>query len=298
MKIYTKVPSTQPYDFSEGSAVAIGKFDGIHRGHRRILDRVRGAAPLRSVAFTFSNNPLSLLRPKLCPPPLTSPKQRLELLAAEGLDACVMVEFDEAVAAISAERFIEDVLVGALNARLVVLGADFRFGFGGFGDAELLKRIGELHGFSVEVVTWVTEWGHQHVSSSLIREAVLHGDIEAAVRMLGRLPVVRGEVLQSDSQGSEYGSSTLTLGGHIEGLVPADGVYAGWVEAGRERYAATILVGVDITFGAERESRVKAVLPDFAGNLDGLRIEISFSERLPGVPLPLPNGRHMIGLVQ
>lgn len=283
MRIIETLETIDPADFPEGSAVAIGKFDGIHLGHRAILERVRGAAPLRSVVFTFANNPLSLLRPERCPRPLTSREQRIEAFETAGIDCCAMVEFDADLAAIPAEEFVERVLVGRLNAKLVVLGGDFRFGRGGAGDPDLLRRMGERLGFSVDVVGWVTDEGPQQVSSSRIREVILAGDVVAATRMLGREPSVRGEVVHGDARGRELGFPTANLGGRIEGLVPADGVYAGRAVIGGVAHPAAISVGVNLTFEPDGEPRVEAYLLDFSGDLYGERIEVRFAERLRGM---------------
>lgn len=283
MQIYETIQAIDPAAFPGGTAVAIGKFDGLHRGHRAILDRVRDAAPLSSVVFTFANNPLSFLKPGSCPPALSSREQRLEAFEAAGIDACAMIAFDESVAAIPAERFVEEVLVGRLQAKLIVLGADFRFGHGGAGDAVLLRSMGERFGFAVEVVDWVRGPHHEQVSSSRIREAITGGDIGAATRMLGRPPAVRGEVVYGDARGRELGFPTANLGGRIEGLIPADGVYAGWAEVGGKRYVAAISVGVNLTFEPDGEPRVEAFLLDFSENIYGERIEVFFRERLRGM---------------
>lgn len=283
MQVFETIEALRPEEFPAGSAVAIGKFDGIHRGHRAILEHVLETAPLRSVVFTFANNPLSVLRPEKCPAALTSREQRLEAFEAAGVDACAMINFDASVAAISAERFVEDVLVKRLRAKLVVLGADFRFGHGGSGDAALLRSMGERFGFEVEVVDWVRVAPHEEVSSSRIREAIVGGDITAATRMLGRPPVVRGEVVHGDARGRELGFPTANLGGRIEGLIPADGVYAGWAEVDGERHVAAISVGVNLTFEPDGDPRVEAFLLDYSANLYGKRIEVFFGKRLRGM---------------
>src|SRR5690606_6990608 len=130
VQLIATLDAIDPAQFAGGTAVAIGKFDGLHRGHLAILDALqRRATPeaLHTVVFTFTNNPLSVLRPELCPSPLTTPEQRADLIAAEGIDTCVMVEFDEELSKTSAEDFVVDVLVRKLNVKHVVLGADFRF---------------------------------------------------------------------------------------------------------------------------------------------------------------------------
>src|SRR5690606_14390122 len=130
--------------------------------------------------------------------------------------------------------------------------------------AALLRSMGERFGFEVEVVDWVRIAPHEEVSSSRIREAIVGGDITAATRMLGRPPVVRGEVVHGDARGRELGCPTANLGGRIEGLIPADGVYAGWAEVDGERHVAAISVGVNLTFEPDGDPRVEAFLLDYS----------------------------------
>lgn len=276
-----------PADASaRGTAVAIGKFDGVHLGHRALLERVAFVAAERDLepaVFTFANNPLSLLRPELCPQPIMSRQQRLDALAELGVSACVMVPFDAELAAMPAEEFVERVLVGQLRAKHLCLGSDFRFGHRGAGDAALLVTMGERLGFTVEVIEQVEDPELGRVSSSRIREAILQGDVAVAARMLGRPVEVRGEVVRGDARGRELGFPTANLGGEIEGLVPADGVYAGWATVRGERYRAAVSVGVNLTFEPEGEPRVEAYLIDFDGDLYGERIAVEFAEWLRGM---------------
>nr|WP_233613699.1 bifunctional riboflavin kinase/FAD synthetase [Leucobacter edaphi] len=274
-----------PADTGAGSCVAIGKFDGLHLGHQAILRRLveeARADGLRTVVVTFRNNPLSYLKPEACPQPLMSPEQRLEAFEEAGIDLCVMVEFDADFARIPAEDFVADVLVGRLGAKHVIMGADFRFGHRGAGDGELLAELGERFGFTAEVVDWVGH-GDDQVSSSRVRAAVAAGDVDAAARMLGRAPAVRGEVVRGDARGREIGFPTANLGGRIEGLVPADGVYAGWTTIEGERRIAAISVGNNPTFTPEGQSRVEAFLLDFDGDLYGKRMRVEFAHRLRGM---------------
>lgn len=282
-RVFRTVEAITPELFIEGSAVAIGKFDGVHRGHRAILARVREAAPLTSVALTFANHPLSFLRPEACPLAISSPDQRIEQFGELGIDACAMVDFDEQFSSISAEEFVRELLVDRLNAKLIVIGGDFRFGHGGAGDVELLRRMGSELGFEVDVVDWVTGDNADSVSSSLIREAIGAGDAVAAERMLGRPAAVRGEVVHGDARGRELGVPTANLGGRIEGLIPADGVYAGWATVRGERHVAAISVGVNLTFEPDGDPRVEAFLLDFSGDLYGETIEVQFKKRLRGM---------------
>lgn len=215
-----------------------------------------------------------------------SREQRLEGFEAAGVDDCVMIEFDEAVASIPAADFVRGVLVGRLRAKHIIMGADFRFGHRGAGDGELLRELGERYGFKAETLQLVAADGTGQVSSSRVREAVLAGDVEAAGRMLGRSPVVRGEVVRGDARGREIGFPTANLGGEIEGLVPADGVYAGWAVLGEgdaDPRPAAISVGNNPTFTPDALSRVEAFLLDFSGDLYGQRIEVRFAHRLRGM---------------
>ena len=135
------------------SAVTVGKFDGMHTGHRAVVARlleISRERTLSSVVMTFDRNPLSLLKPERCPPALVSNDQKLELLASTGLDAALMVRFDEEFSAIPASEFLQAILVDALHARVLMVGADFRFGAGGAGTVETLRNFGRIHGIDVD----------------------------------------------------------------------------------------------------------------------------------------------------
>ncbi|SJN12949.1 Riboflavin kinase / FMN adenylyltransferase [Leucobacter sp. 7(1)] len=287
MRVIQTLAEIVPADFEVGSCVAIGKFDGLHLGHQSILRRLVADARADrqlAVVFTFANNPLSFLNPERCPQPLMSRAQRLEAFAAAGVDVCVMVEFDADFAAIPAPEFVTEVLVDQLHARHVIMGSDFRFGHRGAGDGALLRELGDTHGFTAESVAWVEDPLVGSMSSSRTRDAVLAGDVETASRMLGRPPAVRAEVVHGDARGRELGFPTANLGGTVEGLVPADGVYAGWVLLGaeRERRIAAISVGNNPTFTPNEQSRVEAFVLDFEGDLYGQPIEVQFAHRLRG----------------
>ncbi|OCG74342.1 bifunctional riboflavin kinase/FAD synthetase [Microbacterium sediminis] len=283
-----------PADFGE-SIVAIGKFDGVHAGHRAIIERVLIASAggaLRTVAVTFDRNPLAVLRPEKCPRPLVGNAQKIELLAATGLDATLMLRFDEAQAAEEAGDFVRRVLVHALRARRVLVGRDFRFGRGGAGDVDLLQRLGREHGFEVDVIDDIASTGDgRRVSSTWIRELLSEGDVTTAAKLLGRLPSVTGEVVHGLQRGRELGFPTANLGPDAEGFVPADGVYAGWlvVRSGgtdlrRTKYPAAISVGVNPTFGDVDQSQVEAyVLDETALDLYGRRVDVQFQQRLRGM---------------
>ncbi|WP_261164752.1 bifunctional riboflavin kinase/FAD synthetase [Microbacterium sp. Marseille-Q6965] len=286
-------PSQIPPDFGQ-SIVAIGKFDGVHAGHRAIIERMIAAAAssgLRSVAVTFDRNPLALLAPQRCPRPLVGNRQKVELLAGTGLDAALMLRFDEALAAEDAGDFVRRVLVGALRARRVLVGRDFRFGRAGAGDVALLERLGGEHGFTVDVIDDIAsaEDGRR-VSSTWIRELLTQGDVSRAATLLGRLPAVSGEVVHGLKRGRELGFPTANLSPDAEGFVPADGVYAGWLVVrapegqAAGRYPAAISVGANPTFGDVDASQVEAYVLDQTDlDLYDVRVDVLFQERLRGM---------------
>lgn len=283
-------PADVPPGFGP-SVVAIGKFDGVHTGHRAVIDRARveAADGAQVVAVTFDRNPLSVLRPDRCPPDVIGPHQKLELLERAGVDATLLLTFDEARAAQPAEEFVREVLVDALAARTVLVGRDFRFGAGGAGDPDLLERLGERDGFRVDVVDDVRAvHADRRVSSTWIREALAAGDIATAARLLGRAPSVWGEVVHGLKRGRELGYPTANLSPELEGFVPADGVYAGWLidvdGARRISYPAAISIGTNPTFDDVHQRQVEVyVLDETDLDLYGHHVEVRFVERVRGM---------------
>lgn len=283
-------PGEVPADFGP-SVVAIGKFDGVHTGHRAVIDRARveAADGAKVVAVTFDRNPLSVLRPEKCPPDVIGPHQKLELLERAGVDATLLLTFDEALAAVPADVFVRRILVEALAARTVLVGRDFRFGAGGAGDPDLLVRMGAEHGFRVDVVDDVRAvHADRRVSSTWIREALAAGDIATASRLLGRAPSVWGEVVHGLKRGRALGYPTANLSADLEGFVPADGVYAGWlVDAEGTRrvsYPAAISIGTNPTFDDVHHRQVEAYVLDETGlDLYGHHVEVRFVERVRGM---------------
>jgi riboflavin kinase/FMN adenylyltransferase len=258
------------------SAVTIGNFDGVHRGHqavlRRLVDTARSAG-LAAVAITFDPHPLAVLHPDRAPAALTTPAHRLELLSASGLAAVLVMEFTRELAAWSPQRFVDEVLVGALDARLVVVGHDMRFGHRNSGDVDTLRELGEHRGYAVEVVDDLGSADDAHPSgrrwsSTWLRALLIEGDVEAAADVLGRPHRVTGVVVHGDHRGRELGFPTANLAQDSVGVVPADGVYAGWlvrldlaeVLADR-RLPAAVSVGTNPTFDG-RQRRVEAYVLD------------------------------------
>lgn len=268
------------------SAVTIGKFDGVHRGHRAVIDRIRTIAAegdLRAVVVTFDRNPLALLAPDKCPDSLVSVRQKLELLATTGVDATVLLPFDRALASVPATEFVERVLVDTLQAKAVLVGSDFRYGARGAGDVALLQDLGAKFGFTVEVVDDVRPEGERRVSSTWIRELLAEGDVRHATRLLGHTPAVSGIVVHGAKRGRELGYPTANLSPESEGLIPADGVYAGWLTDAGTRYPAAISVGDNPTFEGVAKKQVEAYVLDRELDLYDHVVDVEFVERLRGM---------------
>jgi riboflavin kinase/FMN adenylyltransferase len=272
------------------SAVAIGKFDGVHAGHRAVIERLNEAATAagsRSVAVTFDRNPLATIRPDRCPENVVTVERKLELLGELGLDAALVLTFDQEMAARSAEDFVVEILVGALQVSTVLVGQDFRFGHRGAGTPELLRELGPRYGFSVEVIDDVYLPGSaRRVSSSWIRELLMDGDVATAATVLGRYPDVRGEVVHGLKRGRELGFPTANLSTIVDAFVPADGVYAGWLvdhDTGI-RHPSAISVGTNPTFDDVLVRQVEAhVLGETGLDLYGHDVTVEFVERLRGM---------------
>lgn len=278
-----------PDDFGP-SVIAIGKFDGVHAGHRAVIEQLKARAAetgARAVAVTFDRNPLAVLRPDRCPENVVTVDRKLELLGELGLDATLLLTFDEALAALSAEDFVSEILVGALKVSSVLVGQDFRFGHRGAGTPELLRELGPRYGFTVEVVDDVYLPGSsRRVSSTWIRELLIEGDVAGAARVLGRYPDVRGVVVHGLKRGRELGFPTANLSTIVDAFVPADGVYAGWLvdhDSGI-RHPAAISVGTNPTFDDVLERQVEAhVVGETGLDLYGHDVSVVFTDHLRGM---------------
>ena len=270
------------------SVVTLGNFDGVHKGHRAVLTTVVEQAAARgakSVAVTFDPHPIAVLRPELAPQILTSLDQRLELLSGTGLDAVLVMEFTHEFAQWTPERFVVEVFVKALGARLVVVGEDTRFGVRNSGDVVALRRLGAEHGFEVLTLADVGNGGRW--SSSRVRDLVTTGDVSGVAEILGRPHRVCGEVVHGDHRGRELGYPTANLSRAAEGLIPADGVYAGLLirptlpdNHPDHTLPAAISIGTNPTF-AGTHRRVEAYVLDRTDlDLYGEIVAFEFIERL------------------
>jgi riboflavin kinase / FMN adenylyltransferase len=243
-------------------AVAIGTFDGVHLGHRRVLQAAADAGPTPTVV-TFQPHPRTALgnRVEL----LTTPERRLELIAESQIEDALVLEFTLELAALEPEEFIERVL-WPIGTKVIVAGEGFRFGRARRGDVELLRE----EGFDVRSVPLV-----DGVSSSNIRRLLKAGDVVAAAQLLGRSAEVEGTVVTGDARGGTLGFPTANLGIDPELLVPRNGIYAGEADGHR----AAVSVGTNPHYGGD-ELRVEAFLLDFEGDLYGRRLVVELWRRL------------------
>jgi riboflavin kinase/FMN adenylyltransferase len=262
------------------SVVALGVFDGVHLGHRAILDtavaRAR-ASRASAVACTFDRHPSEILQPDRAPLPITTVEERLTLIAESGITLTVVVPFTPELAAVEPEDFVRDVLVGQLGAREVVLGPNHRFGRGARGDAKLLREVGGQLGLRVDAVEPMDIDGAP-VSSSAIRSALKRGAVDAAARMLGRPYFLAGKIVAGAGRGRTLGFPTANIEAERPVLVPP-GVYACRLVVGDVVHRAVLNAGVRPTF-EETVFTLEAHVLDFAGDLYGRPVRLDFVEHL------------------
>lgn len=284
MRVFTDLDSV-PADIGR-TAVTIGKFDGVHAGHRAVIRQLLGVADaqsLASVVVTFDRHPLALLSPGSCPATLVGTERKIELLSSTGVDAALVLTFDRAFANQTPEEFVSRMLVDALHAKIVLVGSDFRFGARGAGDVGLLRELGRQHGFEVQLIDDVRLDGDRRVSSTWIRELLRDGDVEGAAELLGHIPTVRGMVVHGAKRGRELGFPTANLSPESQGLIPADGVYAGWLTDDGVRYPAAISVGNNPTFTGVPQKQVEAFVLDEDIDLYDHVVDVEFTHRIRGM---------------
>lgn len=262
--------------------VALGNFDGVHLGHQVVVRRAveegrrRGS---RVVAATFDPHPRAVLTPGSQPKLLTTLELRRKALLRYGVDEVREIRFDEELSRKSPEEFVRDVLVGEIGAEVVVVGENFRFGHKAAGNVGDLGRLMRRSGGEAYAVRVRSADGKSAISSTHIRALIAEGEVEEAAKLLGRPYVLRGEVVVGDRRGKTLGFPTANVLPDPDVVVPARGVYAGFVRVGEEIYAACTNVGVAPTF--ERgEGRVEAYLLDFEGDLYGCVVDVSFVHRI------------------
>ena len=249
---------------SESTVVVIGVFDGVHKGHQALLNRAKEIADGRTiVALTFDPHPRAVFAPDSVPPMLTTLADRVELLKIHNADQVAVMKFNEQFAAMSPEKFVEDILVKQLHVSTVIVGKNFTYGAKAAGTVGTLRADGAAHNFTVDVQDLAG--GEEVISSSRIRNLVLEGKVEEARDLLSRPHRLDGIVVHGEKRGREIGYPTANLG-KIDGqTIPADGIYAGWLTVGINFWPAAISIGTNPTFEGDRGRQVEAYALDQQG---------------------------------
>ena len=280
MQVFRGVPARAPHS----SVLTIGNFDGVHLGHvellRRLVARARSLA-MPAVVMTFEPHPREFFMPLAAPPRLSSLREKLELLAANGVDCVHVCRFDAGFAAVSAGDFIERLLVQGLAVRHLIVGDDFRFGRGRTGDFAMLQAAGETHRFQVEATPTVAFHG-ERVSSSAVRDALMAGNVARAGDLLGRPYCISGRVVHGDKRGRTLGFATANVGLKNR-KPPVSGVFAVTLEgAVGKPLPAVANVGVRPSVTEEGRATLEVHALDFEGDLYGRHVRVNFLARLRG----------------
>ena len=268
---------------ARGGAVSIGNFDGVHLGHRRIVERLLQRAREvdgPAIVFTFDPHPVRLLRPHESPPPLTWTERKAQLLKEQGVDWIVAYPTDEKLLQLSAQQFFDQIVDDALAAKAMVEGPNFFFGHNREGNVELLRDMTAKAGMTLDVVEPLSLDG-QLVSSSLIRQRIAAGDVAAAAHMLTHPYRIRGMVTHGAGRGAGLGFPTANLEA-IDTLLPAAGVFAGRAYLGAQPFPAAINIGPNPTFG-EHAHKVEVHVIDRELALYGEPLEVEFLAKLRDV---------------
>ncbi len=264
------------------SAVTLGVFDGVHRGHLHLLKALRDDAArleLSSAVLTFSNHPLTVLKPELPVVLLTPVAERMELLRASGVDTVIPISFTHELSQWSAEEFVA-ALIDELSMRHLVVGPDFALGRGREGTADVLAELGARHGFTVRVVEPL-EIGGTAARSSSVRASLASGDIAGATAILSRPYALSAPIVEGEGRGrSVLGYPTCNLGVSPVLALPADGIYAAWADIDGARLPAAVSVGIKPTFHEDGPRVVEAFVLDFSGDLYGKEVRLEFVTRL------------------
>lgn len=265
-------------------ALTIGTFDGVHRGHEAILDRVAAEAAalgVPSCVLTFEPHPREFFSPASAPARLTRLREKLEWFAQAGIARTHVARFDAKLAALSPERFLEEMVVQGLQAAWLLVGKDFRFGARRAGDFALLARAADRHGFALEAMPDVTQGG-ERVSSSGIRTALEAGDLEGAAALLGRRYTMSGRVAHGEGLGRKLGYPTANL--PLRRRPPLSGIFVveAELEETEQRLRGAASVGTRPTIREHARPLLEVHLLDFEGDLYGRHLRVTFLERLRG----------------
>ena len=242
--------------------IAIGIFDGVHAGHQQIIDIAKHQGDV--TVMTFDPHPASVIAPERTPTQLATVKDRIQLLKKAGATAVEVVNFNKEFSQLSPDQFIEDILVGRFAAEHVVIGENFNFGYKAQGTPKYLSEVGPKYGFGVSIVKLQEDRGST-ISSSRIRNLIIDGQIDRANELLTRNFYLKGLVIHGEKRGREIGYPTANIGLSSLATIPADGVYAGWLSVGANKWPAAISIGTNPTFPGVRGRQVEAYALDQVG---------------------------------
>jgi len=283
MEIYNKIVNL--YADFPGIVIALGTFDGIHIGHQKIISRAVNLAKQingTSVVFTFSNHPLSVVAPQRCPLQLVTEDYKAELIQELGVDVLLTIPFTPQFLKISALQFI-DLAMKNLSPKHIVVGPNYFFGYKRSGTPQFLEQAGAQHGFNVEIhpTVYVNDTNDMIVSSTLIRQMIVAGNIDQAAQLLGRPVKVKGIVIHGAKRGRALGYPTINLSIAKQLILPADGVYAVSLSIGNIEYNGIANIGNNPTFnGIDRCLEVHIL--DYSGDLYGQSVIVSFLKYIRG----------------
>ncbi len=284
MQLFSDLQSLRPARVG-GVCMSVGVFDGVHRGHQLLLNhaaRRAGELGIKSLALTFRAHPLTLLAPPYAPRFLTTPEQKIRLIEQCGADLCMMVDFTAEFAGITAQRFLEEIVLEGCRARSITCGPDFRFGHKGVGDVKLLRAFCGARDIELDVLETLSD-DRAPVRSTRVRQSIQDGRLDLTVRLLGRPYSVTGLVIKGDARGQTIGFPTANLDPPVNQLIPGDGVYAVRVVLDEEgpggHYDGMLNIGVRPTFENKRRA-IEAHLFDFQGDLYGRELTVTFISKM------------------
>ncbi len=269
-------------DIKAPTGIGLGNFDGLHVGHMALVNTLINESRLNgldSMIYTFTKHPENILRKKLFTPLLTTCGKKIRLLGETALNYLYFDEFDENYSRMKPESFVRNILVGRLKMRLAVAGFDYRFGYRGEGDVNLLRELGRLYNFKVIVIPPI-KIDNQTVSSTLIRECVAKGDMESVFKLLGRHYSITGEVKDGRKVGSKIGFPTANLHPEDFLILPHKGVYITKTLMDGKFYPGLTNVGLNPTFGDVERISIETHLLDFSRDIYGKDIEVFFLSKI------------------
>ncbi|MEI6153205.1 MAG: bifunctional riboflavin kinase/FAD synthetase [Deltaproteobacteria bacterium] len=279
MKIYEFLDHIERFP---NPVLTIGNYDGIHIGHKKIIERVKEKALAINgtpMLMTFYPHPVSVVKPDKILCLITPLNVRKRLIEESGIDVLLVLPFNEEFRLLTPQEFVENILVNKLGIKGLIVGYDFKFGRGGKGDTELLKQLSGTYGFFFEVVEAITLDGEK-IGSNRIRKLIMEGDVKKAERFLGRPHMLEGKIVHGDGRGAGIGFPTINLKTDYE-LIPKDGVYISEVEINGKMLPSVTNIGYNPTFDVKKLS-VETHILDYSGDLYGADLTLYFHERIRG----------------